>query len=285
MVLHTRYRCTFMLDRRTVVGMLLGATLRAGSLDRFFGGARGTAVLLELKTRKVIGVHQPELAARWLMPPGSTMKPFSIGALLDSGKLRADEQFPCPIQLSLAGRSFTCSHPATGVPMRAETAIAYSCNNFVAHFAKRFDGGELARAVKFSRNSGFFVDEVPSRVEPAGDLVERQLQAIGEAKVIVTPAGLLAAYAGLASRAAGPVLDGLEGAVEYGTAQLAAVPKVKVAGKTGTVVDRNGAHIVWFAGFAPSRTPQVAVVVASQGRSGAMDAAPIAGRILAERFQ
>jgi cell division protein FtsI/penicillin-binding protein 2 len=277
------------LDRRTALGLLLGAALKAAPLDRFFGDARGTAVLLDLRTRKAIAAHAPELARRWLLPPGSTLKPFSLTALLESGKLRADEQFPCPIQLMLAGRSFACSHPPTGVPMRAETAIAYSCNCFVAHFAKRFEADELARVLTRERlvsKTGLLgADEALGRVQPAGDVVDRQLQAIGEARVLVTPVGLLAAYAGLALKAAGPILEGLEGAVEYGTAQLAAVRGVMVAGKTGTVVTSSGAHVVWFAGFAPSRAPEVAVVVAAQGRSGAADAAPIAGRILGAKFE
>jgi cell division protein FtsI/penicillin-binding protein 2 len=275
-------------DRRTALGLLLGAGLKGATLDRFFGDTRGTAVLLDLRTRKVIGAHQPDLARRWLLPPGSTMKPFSLMALLESNKLRADEQFPCPIKLMLAGRSFACSHPPVGIPMQADSAIAYSCNNFVAHFAKRFEADELARALtreRFPSKTGLLgADEVVGRVQPAGDVEGRQLQAIGEAHVLVTPIGLLAAYSGLASKAAGPILEGLEGAVEYGTAQLAAVPGVKVAGKTGTVIV-SGAHVVWFAGFAPSRAPEVAVVVAAQGRSGAMDAAPIGGRILTARFE
>jgi cell division protein FtsI/penicillin-binding protein 2 len=258
-----RYRCNFM---RT--------------LDSFFGDARGTAVLLDLRTRKAIAAHEPELARRWLLPPGSTVKPFSVMALLESRKLRPGEQFPCPIYLTLARRSFACSHQPLGVPMRAETAIAYSCNNFVAHFAKRFEAGELARVLTRAR----FATE-GGRVQPAGDVVDRQLQAIGEARVLVTPIGLLAAYSELASQASGPILEGLEGAVEYGTAQLAGVRGVKVAGKTGTVMTSPGAHVVWFVGFAPSRAPEVAIVVAAQGRSGAMDAAPIAGRILSARFE
>jgi len=262
--------------------------LKGAALDRFFADARGTAVLLDLRTHKVLAVHEAELARRWLIPPGSTLKPFSLMALLESGKLRADDQYPCPIKLMLARRSFACSHPPVGVPMRAETAIAYSCNNFVAHFAKRFEADELARVLtreRLASKSGLLgADEVVGRVQPAGDVERRQLQAIGEARALVTPIGLLAAYASLASKASGPILDGLEGAVEYGTAQLAAVRGVKVAGKTGTVVV-NGAHVVWFAGFAPSKKPEVAVVVAAQGRSGAMDAAPIGGRILAARFE
>jgi cell division protein FtsI/penicillin-binding protein 2 len=276
------------LDRRAALGLLLGAGLKGAALDRFFGDTRGTAVLLDLRTRKVIAAHEPELARRWLLPPGSTMKPFSLTALLENNKLRADEQFPCPIKLTLAGRSFACSHPPVGVPMRADTAIAYSCNNFVAHFARRFEADELARLLtrqRLASKSGLLgADEVVGRVQPAGDVEGRQLQAIGESHVLVTPIGLLTAYAGLASKAAGPILEGLEGAVEYGTAQLAAVRGVKVAGKTGTVIV-SGAHVVWFAGFAPSRKPEVAVVVAAQGRSGAMDAAPIGGRILTARFE
>jgi penicillin-binding protein 2 len=277
--------CT--LNRRTALGLLLGAGLKGAALDRFFGDARGTAVLLDLRTRKVIAAHETELARRWLLPPGSTVKPFSLMALIESGKLRPDEQYPCPIKLMLAGRSFACSHPSVGVPMRAETAIAYSCNNFVTHFAKRFEPDELARVLtreRLASKSGLLgPDEVLGRVQAANDVEARQLQAIGEARVLVTPVGLLAAYARLALKAAGPILEGLEGAVEYGTAQLAAVPGVKVAGKTGTVIV-SGAHVVWFAGFAPSRAPEVAVVVAAQGRSGAMDAAPIGGRILATSF-
>ncbi len=163
--------------------------------------------------------------------------------------------------------------------MRAETAIAYSCNNFVAHFAKRFEAGELARVLTRERFAS-----AAGRVQPAGDVVDRQLQAIGEARVLVTPLSLLEAYSALASQASGPILDGLEGAVEYGTAQLAAVHGVKVAGKTGTVVTSTGSRVAWFAGFAPSRSPAVAVVVAAQGHSGAMDAAPIAARILSAHF-
>jgi cell division protein FtsI/penicillin-binding protein 2 len=79
-----------------------------------------------------------------------------------------------------------------------------------------------------------------------------------------------------------PVLAGLEDAVEYGTAQRARVPGLVVAGKTGSVRAESGARVAWFAGFAPSRAPEVALAVALEGRSGGGDAAPVAGRILAD---
>jgi cell division protein FtsI/penicillin-binding protein 2 len=75
-------------------------------------------------------------------------------------------------------------------------------------------------------------------------------------------------------------MSGLEDAVEYGTAQRAHSAGWKVAGKTGSVLAAGGAHLAWFAGFAPSHQPSVVVAVMLQGRSGGADAAPIAGRIL-----
>ena len=77
-----------------------------------------------------------------------------------------------------------------------------------------------------------------------------------------------------------PIVEGLEDAVEYGTAQRARVDGLAVAGKTGSIRAAGGVPFAWFAGFAPSRKPEVVVTVLLQGRSGGADAAPIAARIL-----
>jgi cell division protein FtsI/penicillin-binding protein 2 len=279
--------------RRTAVAALLGAgahgIARGGAAGpKLLGAARGAALLLEFRTRRLIAVEGSDFARQGLVPPGSTLKPFSLHALLEAGKIGAGEQFPCPVKLSIAGRSFACSHPPLGTPMGIPTAIAYSCNCFVAHFAERFAPGELARRLVrlgFTAHTALLGDpEAVGRVEPAGTPDARRLQAIGEERVLVTPLGLLMAYQRLASLAArpdmAPILEGLEGAVEYGTAQLAQVPGLSIAGKTGSVMTKAGAH-AWFAGFAPSRAPEVVVAVVVQGRSGGSEAAPIAGRILA----
>jgi cell division protein FtsI/penicillin-binding protein 2 len=88
------------------------------------------------------------------------------------------------------------------------------------------------------------------------------------------------AYRRLALAATEPIRSGLEGAVEFGTAQQARMNGVRVAGKTGSVRASDGAMIAWFAGFAPSRAPKAVVTVMLQGRSGGGDAAPLGGRIL-----
>jgi cell division protein FtsI/penicillin-binding protein 2 len=81
-----------------------------------------------------------------------------------------------------------------------------------------------------------------------------------------------------------PVLAGLEDAVQFGTGQAAQIHGRSIAGKTGTVQTAPGEHIAWFAGFAPSRVPEVVVTVLVPGRSGAGSAAPLAGRILEAYF-
>jgi cell division protein FtsI/penicillin-binding protein 2 len=153
------------------------------------------------------------------------------------------------------------------------TAIAYSCNEYVARVAARFDPGELALAFGRVGLSG--------RIERASGVVGSQLQALGEDHVAVSALQLATGYRRLALDANKPellpIILGLEGAVEFGTAQLAKLDGVTVAGKTGSAAGQYA----WFAGFAPSREPRVAVAVMVQGRAGGADAAPIARQILA----
>jgi peptidoglycan glycosyltransferase len=67
------------------------------------------------------------------------------------------------------------------------------------------------------------------------------------------------------------------GAFAYG----AAIPGVKVAGKTGTAEHPGGAPHGWFVGFAPAEQPTIAVaVVIEQARAGGEDAAPVGGAVM-----
>lgn len=239
----------------------------------------GCALLMSVGSGRLLGVEGEDTARRWVAPPGSTLKPLSLLALLDSKQLNPDESFFCPGRLTLNGHSLNCSHPYVAIPMNASRTIAYSCNCAVAHFAMRFETGELSR---YLRRAGLVnVDAVTSG--PAS-----QLEALGESGIAVTALELLTAYRRLALRAAdaqaAPIVEGLEGAVAFGTAQAARLDHISVAGKTGSLVTGSGAHAAWFAGFAPSRKPEVAVVVLVQGRSGGADAAPIAGGVLKNYF-
>jgi stage II sporulation protein D len=231
------------------------------SVSTAMAGRPGVAVVVERKTGRILATNNRALAERMAALPGSTLKPFALWALLDAHRLGANESLLCPHALPIAGRNFACTHPALANPMTAETALAYSCNNFVAHFAARFHDGELA---EFLRAHGF------SYVTPALGPDRIRMQALGAADARVTPLELARGYAKLADTAPNVVQQGLRSAVLYGTGQLAG--GTGLSGKTGTAEGR-----AWFAGF----TRDVAVVVAVPGASGGGDAAPIAKEIVA----
>lgn len=262
------------MKRREALALLAAVFTRRASatakpLAPYLGAVHGAAALVDVTTRNMIAAHEADVS---VAPPGSTIKPFALTALLAAGKLSASESFVCPGKLIIAGRQLNCSHPPLGEPVKAETAIAYSCNCFVAHVAERFAPGELASTLD---RAGFTHG---IRLEQ-GD--GAKLQALGEQSVLASASDLAMTYAWLATHASEPVLAGLEGAVEYGTAQLARIEGSSMAGKTGTVRTAAGGRIAWFAGFAPSRNAKVAVAVMVAGFSGGGDAAPVARRILA----
>ena len=253
---------------------------------------RGTALLMSVAERKVITVESPDVAARWVVAPGSTLKPLTLWALLESHKLKASDEYLCPGKLQLAGHTLNCSHPVMTVPMNVSRAIAYSCNCAVAHFAERLHADELPdflRRLSLLSSSGLLSgEEAIGSIRSGLAGSQLQLQALGESGVRVTPLELLMAYRNLARRCQdpmmAPIFEGLEGAVEYGTGQRARLEHVHVAGKTGSVRNQAGLPAAWFAGFAPSRAPEVVVTVLVEGASGGADAAPIAARLLKNYF-
>lgn len=79
----------------------------------------------------------------------------------------------------------------------------------------------------------------------------------------------------------------MEAVVEGGTGKGAQIPGVSVGGKTGTaeLVKEEMPH-AWFIGFAPTDNPTLAIaVLLEKGGSGGAQAAPLAGRILAEAIK
>ena len=155
----------------------------------------------------------------------------------------------------------------------------------------------------------------PGRIRVPEDARGKARAALGEGSIVVTPAQLLLAYSAVATRGKvfrlrkppmrtedSPRLlrklklepdtfatlnDGFEECVRFGTCQAAAVPGVRVAGKTGTAtaLDGTGATHAWFVAYAPADSPQIAVVVLLEHGTGGRDAAPLAGEILRHYFQ
>ena len=81
----------------------------------------------------------------------------------------------------------------------------------------------------------------------------------------------------------------MERVVTEGTGRLAAVPGIRVAGKTGTSTGEEGRPHAWFIGFGPVEQPSIAVAVfvesggdVGESASGGSVAAPIAARVISE---
>lgn len=69
--------------------------------------------------------------------------------------------------------------------------------------------------------------------------------------------------------------------VERGTGTAAALPDVRVAGKTGTAENPQGDTHAWFVGFAPAEAPRFAIaVIVENGGGGGSVAGPVVAQVL-----
>ena len=97
---------------------------------------------------------------------------------------------------------------------------------------------------------------------------------------------------GLSKEQTQQIFQGMEKAVQFGTAQLCKIPGIRIAAKTGTAQvkdsDRNSPTfgqkltLAWFIGFAPVEKPSIAISICVEGTDpndnyqGGTTAAPIA---------
>ncbi len=264
------------------------------AVDHSMANRSGTVVVLDVKAGRILAQHRLDVAARTLAHPGSTLKPFTLLALLESGKTEPSSSWVCPRKLVISGRRLDCTHVRTAEALDAITALAYSCNAYFTHFAERLTDRELSESLVragLSSPTGLTEPEVMGRIRPAANLDERRLQAVGEANVEITPLELLAAYRRLALQrresatpapALATVFAGLEGSTDYGMGRLAQPAEIEVAGKTGTASSSAGQWThAWFVGYAPAKAPEIALVVFLERGRGGTSAASVAREIFA----
>jgi cell division protein FtsI/penicillin-binding protein 2 len=263
------------------------------AVERAMEGRGGAAVVADVSTGEILAAHEIEMAAHRLARPGSTVKPFVLMALLESGKIGASERLLCKRPLRIGGVRMDCAHPVSIVDLDAEEAIAYSCNSYFAEAAARLSAAELVqslRRVGLDSPSGLVKDEAVGRIEMPRDREMLQLEALGDRGIEVTALELLEAYRKSALRkrnglrnadADAAVFAGLEASVAYGMAHAANVEGVTIAGKSGTAASRERARTHgFFVGYAPAEKPEIVVVIyLEQGNGG--DAAGVARGIFA----
>jgi len=255
-------------------------------------GQVGAVVVAAVESGEIIASHNLALAAGRLARPGSTLKPFVLMTLLESGKLDANQKLLCRRVLRIGGVKMDCTHPASVAELDAKEAIAYSCNSYFAQAATRLTWAELQQALRkvgLDSPSGLAKSEATGHIEMPSGLELLQLEALGDRGVEVTPLELLVAYRRLAliKRKGVPEIDGavfagLEDSVAFGMAHAAYVDGIRIAGKTGTAASRETARQHgFFVGFAPADKPAIVLVVYLQQGRGS-DAAAVAQAVFAE---
>jgi cell division protein FtsI/penicillin-binding protein 2 len=270
----------------------VGGSALQQAVIRAMAGKRGTAVVVDVATGKVLAAYHLEVAARKLALPGSSIKAFTLAALLEAGNVDGQTVLMCKRTLTLGGHNLDCTHPDTKQPFDPAMALAYSCNSYFTTVATRLTPAELRNRLLsygFGSPSGWAPNEAAGSVALAGTQAELQMEAIGEWGLRVTPLELLRGYQKLAilsqkhDRKLAPVFTGLEGSTAYGMGRLAQPDAaMKVAGKTGTsLVEEGSWRHGWFAGYAPAEDPEIALVVFLEKGNGPVDASGVAREIFA----
>jgi cell division protein FtsI/penicillin-binding protein 2 len=261
-------------------------------------------------------------------PPGSVFKIVTLAGALEAGVTKPGAKYPVETFAVLEGVELeNANGEACGGTLR--NAFAHSCNSVFAPMGAKLGAERLvAAAERFGFNhdpglAGAMRSTIPAAGEIGDDLAVGST-AIGQGQVLATPL----AFAGIAGAIA---MDGvlvrptlrkgadprrtrattpevartigryMRAVVKSGTGVAAAIPGVKVAGKTGTAELRDTTNDdpvpadpeapppvdditdtdAWFAAYAPASRPRVAVSVLLVGQGAGGDtAAPAAKTVL-----
>ena len=82
-------------------------------MARLMRGRSGTAVVVDVSSGHILAAYHMEVAARRLARPGSAFKPFTLLALLKSGKLSSRDSIVCRRNLHVGTHDLSCSYPQT----------------------------------------------------------------------------------------------------------------------------------------------------------------------------
>jgi hypothetical protein len=252
-------------------------------------------------------------------PPGSTFKIITTTAVLEHHIVKPSSQFPVETHAVIDGVNLQNANGESCGGSFANS-FAESCNSVFAPLGVRLGGKRLVAAAEtFGFNEPPSVPgEAPSTLPSAAEIgspLAVGSSAIGQGKVLATPLEMAVVADTIASRGVrhrptllehGGVTHGIRvtnkrvarlveklmiGVVQHGTGTAASLAPVVVAGKTGTAELQSTVGLTgdvqpvdtdaWFAAYAPTRRPRLAVGVlfVKAGAGGAV-AAPAARIVL-----
>src|SRR5882762_6284332 len=92
------------------------------------GKREGAALVLEVETGRILASYRMDVAARRVVPPGSTVKPFTLMALMDAGLVTEKTALICPRTNRIGGRKLGCARDSGLVAIDRVMVLGYSCN-------------------------------------------------------------------------------------------------------------------------------------------------------------
>jgi penicillin-binding protein 2 len=244
--------------------------------------------------------------------PGSTFKPIVALAGLETGVIDEDTEFHCSGGATFYGNYYHCHKKTGHGDISLHRAIAQSCDVFFYNVANRLGIDRIAQYGDIAGIGHKTGIDLPNERESTMPSTKWKLHlsrekwyvgetisvGIGQGAVTVSPLELAAAIGGIADRGkwyrphlvAGVaptllrtghfdpenierVISGMYAVVnEGGTGRMAAIPGIKVCGKTGTsqlasnkllkgtALGRSMKDNAWFVGYAPEEAPEIIVV-------------------------
>jgi peptidoglycan glycosyltransferase len=290
-------------------------------------GRYGGVAAVRPRTGEVLGLAGVAFSAP--QPPGSVFKMITLASAVQAGAVKRNETFPVQTAATLEGVKLENANGESCGGTLIQS-FAHSCNSVFAPLGAKVGARRLvATAESFGFNedpplAGAARSTIPAASEIGDDLAVGST-AIGQGKVLATPLqmALVAAAIGEDGVRARPTLRkgddpqtrravpakvarfvgrSMRAVVTEGTGTGAAIPGVKVAGKTGTAELRTTVRDdtlpqdseeqtppqedptdtdAWFAAYAPSGHPRIAVCVLliAQGAGGEV-AAPAARQVI-----
>ncbi|MBN1528488.1 MAG: hypothetical protein JW895_05475 [Thermoleophilaceae bacterium] len=260
-------------------------------------------------------------------PPGSTFKIVTATAALEARAVRPRSEFPYQTAAVIDGVELENNNGESCGGTFVDS-FAHSCNSVFAPLGVKIGAERIvSAAVRYGWNTPpVVVGEAPSTLPKAADItspLDVGSTAIGQGRVLATPLRLASVAQTISSggvrveprleagrppvkvrvttrRVARTIERMMTAAVDYGTGTAAAVPGIKVAGKTGTaeLEDTRGENAetdpeqqpddgsntdAWFTAYAPARRPRIVVaVMLVRAGAGGETAAPAARLVLGQ---
>ncbi|WP_445149288.1 penicillin-binding transpeptidase domain-containing protein [Baekduia sp. Peel2402] len=292
-------------------------------------GRFGGVVAIRPKTGEILAAAGVGFSG--LQPPGSTFKIITATSALENGVAKVSDEFPVQTSATLEGVELQNANGESCGGTLAN-AFAESCNSVFGPLGAKVGAAKLvATAEKFGFNAPTGITGAATSSIPAADEIGDDLavgsSAIGQGRVQATALqmAIVAATIGLRGKRPAVTLDPekwktapttqatdaktartveklMLGVVRYGTGTAAAIPDVKVAGKTGTAelkstqtckptadnpescADQDATDTsdtdAWFSTYAPAGngTPRIAVGFMLVGAGAGGDTAAPAAR-------